>query len=466
MRRVWWLGGLSVVLVLMGTVPRASAHPITGTRFAAPIPLSLLFGGAGVTVAVTAAWLGTTDPSPAVFEHKRTLTTIAPVHASALRTIARSGFFVLVVGTLIHGLVGPQVRLENLATVFVWPLWLNGIGLLAILAGSPWRILSPWRTLYVFLTWVEGAEIALVDTYPSWLGTWPALLGFIVGIGIFENLTVLPYSPRLTVLLIAGYTLVMLVGGVVFGTVWFRHADTLAVLYRVFGRAAPIHVTRSSDGGYLVTARPSWQACTRSVRSIGMVVFVITTVYTISFDGFTNTPEFQTLLVGTQELFGVGPTVKVGLYLCGLVVFIGSFLLISALADVLATGTRTGWLHAACAFAPTVIPITVAYEVAHNYPYVMQNLGQFITIMIGPLSATGRPSVVLLGWLSLPVFWGSQVVLIVAGHLIAVVAAHLVAGNRYESRSMARRAHVPLVILMVGYTVLSLWIISRPVVAA
>lgn len=463
MRRAWWFGWLSVILI--GCVQRASAHPISRTRFAAPIPLPFLFGGAGVTVAITAAWLGVTERPPAAFEHQWVLTRISPASASLLRTIARVGFLVVVVGAIVHGLVGPQVRAENVATVVVWPLWLNGVGLLAILAGSPWRVLSPWRTLYTFLTWLEQDEIALLGEYPEWVGTWPALVGYVIGIGILGNLSVLPRSPRLTVGLVLSYTLVMLVGGILFGGTWFRRADTLAVLYRVFGRAAPFQVQLTEDDGYVVTARSPWQACTTPVRSIGMVVFVIATVYTISFDGFTSTPEFQTVLFGTRELLGVGPAVKVGLYLGGLVGFIGGFLLISALTEVLATETRMGWVEAARVFAPTVIPITVAYEVAHNYPYVLRNLGQFLTITTDLLSVAGSPSVTLLGWLSLPIFWGSQVVLIIAGHIIAVVAAHLVAVHRYESLDAARRGHLPLVLLMVGYTILSLWIISRPVVA-
>jgi hypothetical protein len=66
--------------------------------------------------------------------------------------------------------------------------------------------------------------------------------------------------------------------------------------------------------------------------------------------------------------------------------------------------------------------------------------------------------------LSLPAFWASQVLLVVAGHVVAVVAAHHVAVERYPSRSAARRGHLPLVVLMVGYTVLSLWIVTQPVV--
>lgn len=69
-----------------------------------------------------------------------------------------------------------------------------------------------------------------------------------------------------------------------------------------------------------------------------------------------------------------------------------------------------------------------------------------------------------LGWLSLPLFWGSQVVLIVLGHVSAVVAAHYVAVERFETPSAARRGNIPLIVLTVGYTVLSLWIVSQPVV--
>ncbi|EFW93003.1 hypothetical protein ZOD2009_06589 [Haladaptatus paucihalophilus DX253] len=123
-----------------------------------------------------------------------------------------------------------------------------------------------------------------------------------------------------------------------------------------------------------------------------------------------------------------------------------------------------GWRGAARAFAPTVLPIAAAYEVAHNYTYVFRNLGQLVAVALEPV-APGVQAVNPLGWLSLPAFWGSQVLLIVLGHVIAVVAAHYVAVERFETASAARRGHLPLVVLMVGYTVLSLWIISQPVVS-
>jgi hypothetical protein len=450
-----------ILLVALTTfVGVTSAHQIQSSRFTAPIPLSLLFGGAAVTVAATAAWLTITGER-SVTARTWPVFVIPTNVATFVRYGARTVFFGGFLVAIARGLFGPQIAAENFATVFVWAVWFKGVGLLAILIGNPWRVLSPWRTLYDGLTRVEGSDIALFDAYPSWLGYWPALAGFAVGIGIFENLTVVPRSPAATAVVIAGYAAVMVLGAVAFGREWFRHADALAVLYRLFGRVAPVAFV-TVDDGYRVVFRPPWTGCTRPVERFGLVAFVVATVYTVSFDGFTNTPEFQSLLFGLRDLLATGPGTSVLVYVLGLAGFIAAFVIVSMVMQ--AAGGGGGWRSAAIAFAPTVLPIAAAYEVAHNYPFVVERLGQLAAIAWSLVVSSVEP-LTLLGWLSVPMFWGSQVLLIVAGHIIAVVAAHAVAVERYETLARARRAHLPLVVLMVGYTVLSLWIISRPVVS-
>ena len=450
-----------IFLVALTTfVGVAGAHQIQSSRFTAPIPLSLLFGGAGVTVAATAAWLAVTGERSATartWDGVVIPTNIAKFVRYGARAIFFSGFLV----TIARGLFGPQIAAENFATVFVWAVWFKGVGLLSILIGNPWRVLSPWRTLYDGLARIEGSDIALVDEYPSWLGYWPALGGFIVGIGILENLTVVPRSPVATAIVIAGYATMMVLGAVVFGREWFRYADALSVLYQLFGRVAPVDY-RSVDDGYRVVVHPPWTNCTHPVERFGLVAFVVATVYTVSFDGFTNTPEFQSLLFSLRDLLTTGPETSVLVYVLGLGGFIAAFVIVSMAMQI--AGAGGGWRNTAIAFAPTVLPIAAAYEVAHNYPFVVERLGRLMAIAWSlVLSPVGPPN--LLEWLSLPVFWGSQVLLIVAGHVIAVVAAHTVAVERYETLARARRAHLPLVMLMVGYTVISLWVISRPVVS-
>lgn len=60
--------------------------------------------------------------------------------------------------------------------------------------------------------------------------------------------------------------------------------------------------------------------------------------------------------------------------------------------------------------------------------------------------------------------WYSQVALIVAGHVIAVYLAHAVALRLHGDSKLARRSQYPILVLMILYTVSSLWIISQPIV--
>jgi hypothetical protein len=366
---------------------------------------------------------------------------------------------------LLDGLLGRQVAAENLATAFVWPVWIKGVALVAVLVGDPWPVLSPWRTIYDGLTRLEGRPVALAE-YPARLGQWPAVVGFLALVGVVENLTAVPNSPRATAVVVAGYALVMVLGAVAFGPAWLRRADAFAVFYRLLGRVAPLRTTRQPDGGYALAAVPPWRRTAASAGSFAVVAFVVAAVYTVSFDGFTSTPEYQTLLFGVRDAMGPGGAVPVGsaladlapvaLYLAGLALFVGAYLLVTA-ATARLDGSNV--LATARAFALTVVPIAAAYEVAHNYPFVAGNLARVLALAGESLGV--HLELAPLAWLSLPLFWASQVALIVAGHLVAVVAAHLVAADRRAPRA----AVVPLTLLMVGYTAVSLWIVSRPVVS-
>lgn len=456
---------LGIILVFLFSVPGvASAHEISG-QFEAPLPLTLLFGGAAMTVGMTALVLAFTVEEPLSETAFEPHVSISPTVAAGLRVTVRGVFLLAFVLTLLTGLLGRQVQAENFATVFVWAVWLKGIAIVAALLGSPWQILSPWKTLYDGLSRVESRPIAILGSYPSWMGVVPALVGYLLWIGVIENLTTIPRSPSATVLLLIGYTLVMLLGGLLFGPEWFRKADALAVLYRLFGRVSPVHVKRTETDGYRIGLQTPWHRCTRPVYGFAITAFVIATVFTVSFDGFTNTPEYQSLLLRGQSALDVGPIIAGLFYLAGFLGFVVAFVVTVVLTEWLADEPVSEWPRAAFAFAPTILPIAVAYEVAHNYPFVLGNGGRLLEVL-WPFFGLGHgPTFDLLWWLSLSAFWWSQVILIVAGHVVAVIAAHFVALTRYQSGQKARRAHVPLVVLMVGYTVLSLWIISRPVVS-
>jgi hypothetical protein len=52
----------------------------------------------------------------------------------------------------------------------------------------------------------------------------------------------------------------------------------------------------------------------------------------------------------------------------------------------------------------------------------------------------------------------------VAGHAIAVFVAHLAALRLFADRRRALASQLPMLALMVAYTMLSLWILAQPVV--
>src|SRR5205823_11763069 len=59
--------------------------------------------------------------------------------------------------------------------------------------------------------------------------------------------------------------------------------------------------------------------------------------------------------------------------------------------------------------------------------------------------------------------WYVQVVLIVLGHVIAVFLAHLRAGERFQTAQRALLSQYPMLLLMVLYTMTSLWILAQPI---
>ena len=56
-----------------------------------------------------------------------------------------------------------------------------------------------------------------------------------------------------------------------------------------------------------------------------------------------------------------------------------------------------------------------------------------------------------------------SIVLIVLGHVIAVYLSHLRAGERFRTAQRALLSQYPMLVLMVLYTMTSLWILAQPI---
>ena len=58
--------------------------------------------------------------------------------------------------------------------------------------------------------------------------------------------------------------------------------------------------------------------------------------------------------------------------------------------------------------------------------------------------------------------WNYQVSVIIIGHIFSVYVAHKIALLIFDNKSTVIKSQIPMVFLMICYTVLGLWLLSVP----
>jgi hypothetical protein len=118
-------------------------------------------------------------------------------------------------------------------------------------------------------------------------------------------------------------------------------------------------------------------------------------------------------------------------------------------------------------FAYTLIPIAVVYNAAHYYTLLLTSGPQIIPLLSDPFgfgwNIFGTPSVNINVIPAADLIWHTQVLLILIGHIAGVFLAHIIAVNVFKSSKHALISQIPMLILMVFYTVIGLWILSQPI---
>ncbi len=132
-------------------------------------------------------------------------------------------------------------------------------------------------------------------------------------------------------------------------------------------------------------------------------------------------------------------------------------------------GMRERITVVAAAFVYSLVPIALAYQVAHYYTLLLIQGQNIVPLLSDPFgwgwnlfgTAGYRTNVGIVG---ARFVWYSQVALIVLGHVVAVYLAHVIALRMLGNPKRAVRSQYPMLVLMVLYTVSSLWVLAQPVV--
>jgi hypothetical protein len=435
--------GLVAALALPGI---ALGHSLDAT-YTSRLPLAVYLAGAALTVGLSFAFVLLRDVAavPPVEDDRGRLP------PAWLRLALRAIGLIAWTWIVVQGVLGGTSD-ANVATLFLWVYGWVGLALVSALVGPAWHWLDPFSTLYdigATIVRVSGIRSWDLADYPAGLGHWPATIGF--AFFVWLELVLSGGGPSTLFIVLLGYTALTLALMAQFGRdEWRANGETFTVWFRLLGRLAPIalvdeegHVRRRSFASGLLGG--SWT--TADVVLVGLAVG------SILFDGLSQTQIWF-------DVFGF-PEASTETVL--LLVFLG---LITAAALAVAR------LVGPTAAGAGLLPIAAGYLIAHYATYLLVD-GQLILVAVSDPLQRGAD---LFGtafheptsdWLPPGLVWTLQLAAVVGGHMLGAWGGHAAAALSAPSDTDARALRlrqVPLAIVMVALTTLTLWSLGQALV--
>ena len=423
----------------------AAAHSLNPT-YTSRLPLAVYLVGAATTVALSFAFVIVRDvrAAPPVLDGPSTQP------PAWLRYLLRAIGLVGWAWIIAQGVAGGSSD-GDVATLFLWVYGWVGLAIVCAVIGPAWQFLDPFSTLHdIAAAALRGLHIqgwATADLPPA-LGRWPATVGF----AFFVWLELVAQAgPSTLFIVVVGYTALTVAMMAQFGRdEWRSQGETFTVWFRLLGRLAHWaladedgRVRRRTFGSGLL--EPGWSAADVTLVALG--------VSSIIFDGLSQTQSFF-------DLFGapgvVGRSVLLFAFL-GLVV-----LLAFAVSRTVGLG----------AIGAGLLPIALGYLVAHYLTYLLID-GQRILIAVSDPFQKGWN---LFGtafhtptgdWLPAGLIWTIQLAAVVGGHMLGAWGGHVVAvadAPAGMSARALRRRQIPLAVVMVTLTTLTLWSLGQAIV--
>ena len=384
---------------------------------------------------------------------------------------------VFLLGVAVYaGLHGTEAPDRNFALTFLFVTTWLGFPFFSALLGDIFRPFNPWRAFgraagagFRAIAGQRPAHLA----YPEALGRWPAAVGLVAVVwleivygssgGVAVGLD--PYAAATAALVYSGYTLAMMA---LFGTEkWCERGEVFSVYFGMFSQLGCFGV----EDGRLGRRRPL-AAAAHWATLPGSTAVVIASIATTSFDGASE-GAFKSAIESSFDWLvdrGLGLTTALRLtdtlfiLLCCAGVALVYLLGVRGMRTIrgapsLAT-LRTGFAH-------TLIPIALAYLVAHYFSlFVFQEQAQFTYLLSDPL---GNGTADLFGTasagvdytvLSANAIWYVQVGALVVGHVVGLTLAHDRSLVYWPDYRDASRSQYWMLAVMVAFTCFGLYLLS------
>ena len=456
-----------------------SAHALVA-RQDLPIPAWLFAWAASIVLIVSFFALSAAWRRP-IFEeqHWRSIGRDDAVRAftgSVAQAVYGAIGVALLAVAIYAGLHGTEAPDRNFARTFLFVTCWLGFPFLSAIFGDLFRPFNPWRALG------RAAGVALSAAgvphprklaYPERLGRWPAAIGLLAVVwlevvygasgGIAVGLD--PHSCAVAACVYSVYTLAMMA---LFGVEkWCQTGEIFSVYFGMFSQLGLF----GARDGRLGRRRPL-AAATSWAAIPGSAAVVIASIASTSFDG-SQEGAFKGAIekvVGWVGDLGLGPTASLRLsntifmVLCFAGVALVYELGVRGMQSVPGAPSRE---RLRTAFAHTLIPIALAYLIAHYFSlFVFQEQAQFTYLLSDPLG-TGHTDLfgtaevgIDFAVLSSQTIWYVQVAALVAGHVLGLTLAHDRALSIWSDPRRATRSQYWMLAVMVAFTCFGLYLLS------
>ena len=446
-RRRWTVVAASSAAASVWSPATAGAHGIGG-RTDLPLPVWQVAWGAGVAVVLSFAVLSLawTTPRLARLATGRVLPRLAKPIRLLLRFLAAGMGVAALVVTIVAGLFGDPSAAANIAPLALYVVFWVGVTLVCGLFGDLWPAFNPIATL---------ARFAGAGRRPPTPGThrWPTAALGLLGFAWLELCYYNPASPRIVGWVVLAYTVVASGAVVLLGPTWANTGETFTAYFGLLGRLGPL--THGADGRWRI--RPPLSGLATLEPSPALLWLVIVALGSTTFDGFSRLRWWADIL-GDRVGWNRTLVQTVGfLWIVALVgaAYLGACLLAARLGDT--ATNELGRNDIAERFAPSLVPIALAYAIAHYFSLLIFEGQNALIQASDPFgkgwnvfgTATWR---VDYGLVSTRTIAMVQALAIVIGHVLGVVLAHDRAVERLPG-DVALRSQYPLLGVMVGYTI-------------
>ena len=449
------------------------AHGLGGVRDL-PVPGWLFYYGAALVLILSfvALWVLWRRPLLERASRGRPLPEglESVLRSRVLRLLAGAVSLALFVLVWVAAAIGDTSPDENLAPRFVFVVFWLGLPALSVLFGNVWTVLSPWRAVADAAAWTwerAGLRWEAPFAYPQRFGRWPGAV-LLFAFAALELAYWDPSDPRALALAIFLYSGITWLAMLAYGRdEWTENGEAFAVYFGLLARIAPF----GEHEGRLVVRWP-FTGLTGLDPRPGTLAFVAVMLGTVAFDGFSQTEywavDFRARLMRPviQRSPDLADVLGALLAAAGLALMI----LLVALAYIVAMRIAARAVdyegHLTDAFLGSLVPIALAYVVAHYFSFFVRELQYLAPFasdpfgfgwdLFGTADVTPRINV-----MAPTTIWYAQVAALVIGHVAGLVLAHDKAVELFESPRKAAISQYAMLALMVVYTVAGLWLLSR-----